>query len=520
AAGEAAPPHVPAPEAPAYIIHTSGSTGVPKGVVVTHANLAAFAAAMSARIPHAEGDRLLAVTSIAFDIAVLELFWTLSRGMVVVLACEAQRTLPSGGRAPALAAPPPGAEGMAFSLFFWGNDDGPGRAKYRLLLEAAQFADAHGFAAVWTPERHFHAFGGPYPNPAVTGAAVAAATRRIGIRAGSCVAPLHHPARIAEDWAVIDNLSDGRAGLGIASGWMPEDFVLRPEAAPPANRAAMLAAIDALRRLWRGEAVDFPAPGGGMQSVRTLPRPVSREVALWLTTAGNPATWTEAGRLGTHVLTHLLGQSLDEVAEKAALYRAARREGGHDPAAGEVALMLHTYLDAADRARAREVARAPMIAYLRSAAGLIRNYAWAFPAFKRPPGAAAPADIDLGTLTGEELDGILDFAFERYFERSGLFGTVSDALERVAEARAAGVAEIACLIDYGIAPDTVLAGLRPLAEVVARAAAPAPVAAGGDGSIAGLIARHRVTHLQATPTLWRLLVEDEGARAALAGLRC
>ena len=42
-----------------------------------------------------------------------------------------------------------------------------------LLLEGAKFADANGFCAVWTPERHFHAFGGPYPNPSVTGAAVA-----------------------------------------------------------------------------------------------------------------------------------------------------------------------------------------------------------------------------------------------------------------------------------------------------------------------------------------------------------
>jgi len=48
------------------------------------------------------------------------------------------------------------------------------------------------FRAIWTPERHFHAFGGPYPNPSVTGAAVAAITSNLDIRAGSCVLPLHH----------------------------------------------------------------------------------------------------------------------------------------------------------------------------------------------------------------------------------------------------------------------------------------------------------------------------------------
>ena len=63
--------------------------------------------------------------------------------------------------------------------------------KYRLLLEGARFADQNGFVAVWTPERHFHAFGGLFPNPAVTSAAIAAITEKIGIRAGSVVSPLH-----------------------------------------------------------------------------------------------------------------------------------------------------------------------------------------------------------------------------------------------------------------------------------------------------------------------------------------
>ncbi|MDN3713157.1 LLM class flavin-dependent oxidoreductase [Paracoccus cavernae] len=129
-------------------------------------------------------------------------------------------------------------------------------------MDGARFADENGFTAVWTPERHFHAFGGPYPNPSVTGAAVAAVTKNIAVRAGSCVIPLHHPARVAEEWAVIDNLTGGRAGLAIASGWQPDDFVLRPENRPPENKPSMITAIDELRRLWRGEAVAFPKATG------------------------------------------------------------------------------------------------------------------------------------------------------------------------------------------------------------------------------------------------------------------
>jgi natural product biosynthesis luciferase-like monooxygenase protein len=495
----------PQPDDLAYLIYTSGSTGRPKGVMVEQRNVVNFFAGMDDRIGTDPGV-WLAVTSLSFDISVLELFWTVTRGFTVVLTSDANRALVSGG--------PLGSEGgMDFSLMYWGNDDGPGAQKYRLLLEGAKFADQNGFRAVWTPERHFHAFGGPYPNPAVTGAAVAAVTRNLSVRAGSVVAPLHHPARIAEDWAVIDNLTEGRAALAIASGWHPDDFVLRPENAPPKNKAAMLDAIDQVRRLWRGEAVEFPTASGKPFAVTTQPRPVSKDLPIWITTAGNPDTWREAGRLGANVLTHLLGQSIAEVQGKIAVYHQALREAGHDPARFHVTLMLHSYL-AADRDTAREVARGPMKDYLRAAAALIKQYAWAFPAFKKPQGVAQPMDINLGSLTAEETEAILDFAFQRYFEDSGLFGTVEDALARVEQVKAIGVTEIACLIDYGIAPDMVLEGLKPLAEVVRRANLGSEPAA-DDFSIAAQIVRHRVTHLQCTPSMARMIAMNAEARGAL-----
>ncbi|MCC5983678.1 MAG: LLM class flavin-dependent oxidoreductase [Rhodobacteraceae bacterium] len=502
-----------APEAPvgpdnlAYLIYTSGSTGLPKGVMVEHGNVANFFAGMDDRIDHAQGGVWLAVTSLNFDISVLELFWTLARGFKVVIMGEEDRMVTSNAPVPV------SDQGMEFSLFYWGNDDGPGPQKYRLLLDGARFADTHGFCAVWTPERHFHAFGGPYPNPAVTGAAVAAVTKNIAVRAGSCVAPLHHPVRIAEEWAVIDNLTGGRTGLGIASGWHPVDFVLRPENRPPDNKKAMFETIDTLRRLWRGEAVDFDK-GDGPVPVTTLPRPVQPDLPLWLTIAGNPDTWREAGEIGANVLTHLLGQSIDEVAQKIGIYHQALRDSGRDPADFKVTLMLHTFV-ARDREHAREVARKPMQDYLLAAAGLVKQYAWAFPAFKRPQGARNPMDIDLSTLSEDEVAGILDYAFNRYFEDSGLFGTVEDCLARVEQLKAIGVAEVACLIDYGIAPETVLEALYPLAEVVRRANAGA-VLAETDHSLAAQIARHKVTHFQCTPSMMRMLMADPVARGALA----
>ncbi|TYB89847.1 MupA/Atu3671 family FMN-dependent luciferase-like monooxygenase [Oceaniovalibus sp. ACAM 378] len=497
-----------APEDLAYLIYTSGSTGLPKGVMIEHRNVANFFTGMDQRIDHTAGAVWLGVTSLSFDISVLELFWTLARGFKLILSSDENRALIAGDT------PAVSDRHIDFNLFYWGNDDGVGPKKYELLLEGAKFADTHGFNAVWTPERHFHAFGGPYPNPSVTGAAVAAVTQNLSVRAGSCVAPLHHPARIAEEWAVIDNLTNGRTGLAIASGWQPDDFVLMPENTPPANKPAMFAAIETLRKLWRGEAVEFPRADGTPLAVVTQPRPVSAVLPIWVTTAGNPDTWREAGSIGANVLTHLLGQSVDEVAGKITLYHEALRAAGHDPADHKVTLMLHTYL-AETRDLARDIAREPMKDYLRSAAGLIKQYAWAFPAFKRPAGVTNPFEVDLGGLAEEELEAILDFAFQRYFDDSGMFGTVDDAVARAEQLKKIGVDEIACLIDYGIAPGVVMEGLKPLAEALKRANA-GWTPAEDDFSIAAQIRRHGVTHLQCTPSMARMIAMNDDARSALS----
>ncbi|MBT8153952.1 LLM class flavin-dependent oxidoreductase [Epibacterium ulvae] len=495
----------------AYLIYTSGSTGLPKGVMVTHANVSNFFTGMDQRIPYQPGDSWLGVTSLSFDISVLELFWTLSRGFKLILSSDESRLQLSNGPIAT------SDRKMEFNLFYWGNDDGAGPKKYELLLEGAKFADQNGFNAVWTPERHFHAFGGPYPNPSVTGAAVAAVTQNIGVRAGSCVAPLHHPARIAEEWAVIDNLTNGRTGLGFASGWQPDDFILRPENTPPANKPALFESIETVRKLWRGEEVAFARKDGGTHNVISQPRPVSKELDVWVTTAGNPDTWREAGSMGANVLTHLLGQSIEEVAGKIRIYHDALRAAGHDPADFTVTLMLHTYL-ADTREEARSVAREPMKDYLRSAAGLIKQYAWAFPAFKRPEGVNNPFEVDLGSLSGEELEAILDFAFERYFEESGLFGTINDACTRVEELKRIGVDEIACLIDYGIAPDVVLEGLKPLADVLRLSNAPQELA-DDDFSLAAQMIRHTVSHMQCTPSMARMITMNNEARMAAGRLQ-
>lgn len=341
---------------------------------------------------------------------------------------------------------------MDFSLFYFANDSAAEDDRYRLLMEGARFADAHGFSAVWTPERHFHPFGGLYPNPAVTSAAIAAVTQNVKIRAGSVVAPLHHPLRIAEEWSVVDNLSNGRAGVSFASGWHADDFVLRPDNYH--DRRELLADyVETVRSLWRGGSVTYTNGAGKPHEVRIFPPPVQPTLPVWVTSAGGVETFRTAGRLGAGVLTHLLDQDIEGLAVKLTEYRKALAEREDaDGWPGHVALMIHAYLHD-DEGLARETVRKPLSDYMRSSLHLLLN---------------AQLDgrrkVDASKLTEEDTDFIVDRAFDRYFD-FGLLGTVSKAAGAIEEFRSIGVDEVACLIDFGLPTESVLSGLTKLNEL-------------------------------------------------------
>ena len=490
----------------AYVIFTSGSTGRPKGVMVEHRNVVNFFAAMDDQLSY-DADNpgtWLAVTSISFDISVLELFWTLTRGFTVVL--QEDENYAVGDR-------PVGA--MQFSLFYFAADAEAGQGnRYELLLAGAKFADQHGFAAVWTPERHFHEFGGLYPNPAITSAAVAMVTERIGIRAGSVVLPLHNPIRCAEDWSVVDNLSHGRVGLSFASGWHANDFALAPSAFA-SRRQVMAEGIDTVRALWRGDAVTVTSGDGRDIAVRIFPPPVQESPPIWITAGGSPDTFTMAGRIGANILTNLLVMSADDLAGNIARYRAAYRAAGH-PGDGHVSLMLHTFVGTSIDEVADKV-RQPFLDYLRTSTDLINKVRWEETSFAKPDGQQLSGAVqDLGSLSDDEMAVIMDYAFVRYFRTAGLFGTPESCRDTIDRLRLLGVDEIACLIDFGLDNDTVLDGLRHL-DTLRAACVPGYPSVDGF-SLISQVARHGVTHLQCTPSLAGVIAAQPGGVGALASL--
>jgi natural product biosynthesis luciferase-like monooxygenase protein len=362
---------------------------------------------------------------------------------------------------------------VQFSLFYFdGKEGASAHDKYRLLVEGAKFADENGFTAVWTPERHFHEFGGLYPNPAITSAALAVITQQIQIRAGSVVIPLHHHLRVAEEWAAVDNLSHGRVGVSFASGWHADDFALAPQNYST-RKAEMISGIETVRRLWRGDSEATANGLGKMVDLRTFPKPIQRELPIWVTCSGNPETFILAGEVGGGVLTHLLGQSIDELEEKITLYRNTLARSGHDAAKGTVTLMLHTFIGENLEA-VRQKVRQPFCEYLLSAIDLIQrqlessasNAAGGSPNPWRKA-ASLRSDQSSSALRTAELNDnekreLAAYGFDRYFSTAALFGTRESCLQLVSRLAEIGVDEIACLIDFGVDVESALGSLRHL----------------------------------------------------------
>ncbi len=153
-----------------------------------------------------------------------------------------------------------------------------------------------------------------------------------------------------------------------------------------------------------------------------------------------------AGEIGANVLTHLLSQSIEQLAEKIAIYRSAWREHEHGPGTGHVTLMLHTFVESSVDG-VREKVQEPFSNYLSSSVEL-----W----LARRPGQ------DISDFTEEEIEDLVSFAFDRYFETSGLFGTPSTCQQMIDRLKSIDVDEVGCLIDFGIDFDSVLSSLHYL----------------------------------------------------------
>ncbi|TDO73428.1 amino acid adenylation domain-containing protein/natural product biosynthesis luciferase-like monooxygenase protein [Flavobacterium chryseum] len=340
---------------------------------------------------------------------------------------------------------------LDFGLYYFGNT-GTEENQYQILLEGAVYADNNGYSAIWTPERHFNEFGGPFPNPSVLGAAIAAKTQNISIRAGSVVAGLHHPIRIAEEWSVVDNISGGRAGLCFASGWNPNDFVFFPENFD--NRKNILFdSIKAVRSLWRGDSVNFKGSDTIEKPFRILPKPIQKELPVWIACGGSTETYEKAGEIGAGILTGLFNGNFSELEEKIAVYRKAYKKNNHKKDGDKVVLMLHTFLDETIE-KSHEKARPSMKKYLLKSLEMSGKLASEY-----------GNDQLIESINPKTVEELLLFSVNKYLKENSLIGNIESSFSILNKAVQSGVDEIACLVDFGIDKTAVLEALPRITQL-------------------------------------------------------
>ena len=240
------------------------------------------------------------------------------------------------------------------------------RDLYAAIMDQVAWLDSLGLDLVWFTEHHF-VDDGYLPSWIPVASAMAARTRHIRFSCDVCLLPFNHPIRLAEDLAVLDNLSGGRVEMGVGMGYAPHEF--RGFGFPVSRRVSLTdEGLEVLTRAFTGETFSFHGKRYQFDDVKITPGYVQ---------PGGPPLWTaamaEAGAArAVRFATNLLPQGPRATSLDA--WRATLQAQGKDPASFRVGI-IKSCLVTDDRERdwppVREGERRRMAVYgqFRAAAG-------------------------------------------------------------------------------------------------------------------------------------------------------
>lgn len=212
--------------------------------------------------------------------------------------------------------------------------------EYRETLELIRLAEAVGFDSVWVSEHHGTS-DGYLPSLLAFLAAVAAVTERVELGTGVVLAPLHDPIRLAEDAAVVDQLSGGRLILGLGAGWRDEEFRTFGVARTERVRRTV-ETVEICRRAWTGRRFSFEGRSYRYERVRVSPPP-AREGGPPIYLGGYAdAAVRRAGRLADGYITDDVGP--ERVRRYLRLVDQGAREAGRDPRSLGLVLLQNTFV--------------------------------------------------------------------------------------------------------------------------------------------------------------------------------
>lgn len=165
------------------------------------------------------------------------------------------------------------------------------------ILEGLPTLESQGFNSFFVMDHHLKTFDDGYLSPVPTLAFIAGRTETATLGQSIIITTLHHPIHLAEQFATVDQLSQGRLVIGAGIGWNREEF--DAFGVPYAERTAIFEqSISVLRELWAGEPTSYDNATYGFKDVSLGLRPYGRETIPILLAGIQMGAMRRAARLG------------------------------------------------------------------------------------------------------------------------------------------------------------------------------------------------------------------------------
>lgn len=239
------------------------------------------------------------------------------------------------------------------------NDARSDLALYQQVLDQMVLADKLGFDSYWIGEHHGQTAPGQVlacPHPAVLLAAAAKLTRRLGLNTAVANLALRHPLQIAEDYALVDLLSQGRLGLGIGRGSFFHEYAAIGQAASE-SFGRFEESWEIIQRLWHGESVTFQGHYYQLENAKLNVTPVQQPLPRHWFSAIKGDSFALRGRAAQPIISlpHLSAQSFADVQRLVEDHRSHYLAAGGKSEDYELPLILYTFV-APTRAEALQIA--------------------------------------------------------------------------------------------------------------------------------------------------------------------
>jgi alkanesulfonate monooxygenase SsuD/methylene tetrahydromethanopterin reductase-like flavin-dependent oxidoreductase (luciferase family) len=235
------------------------------------------------------------------------------------------------------------------------------------IVDEALYAEELGYNSAWLGEHHFNSLG-VLSCPDLALAYIAAKTRRIRLAPAVTVLPIHHPIRVAEQWASLDLLSGGRVDFATGRGYDRGEYA--PLGANFDDNAVIFAeGLDILHRLWSS---DTPLTHHGkyynFDKIAITPQPLQRPIPIHVASFSKP-TIDLAARYGFGLVFAAFAAAitLGGVAEGARYYREQCDKNGVKPGR----LVSSYFIHYADTPAEERAARERQFRYARECGGAV-----------------------------------------------------------------------------------------------------------------------------------------------------